>query len=111
MAVFGIVMSTMPVVFMSHMKFNTQMEEKTGAISAAQEILDNYRVQDPSTLPVSGTAAAVIVPVNGINYRVIAHFCSDSTYCTSANNRQIKIEVILNSKTIYEIETVYTRLQ
>ena len=111
LVVFGIVMAALPVAFMSHLTYNTRMEKKTGALNAAQQVLDNLRVQDPSTLPISGVVGPQAVSMNDTNYQVLTYFCENSHYCNTSTSRHIRVAVKENNETLYEVQTVFTRLK
>ena len=111
MCIFSIVVTSLPAVFMSYLRYNTRTERKTQAIAAAQRVLDRYRVQDPSTMPASGSVSPEAINIDGNTYYVQVEICSTSTHCTSNNNRQIKVDVRNVDELLYSVQTVFTRLK
>ncbi|KAI9135009.1 prepilin-type N-terminal cleavage/methylation domain-containing protein [Acaryochloris sp. CCMEE 5410] len=98
-------------------------EQKTGAIAISQQIMDELRQVDASTLPdgnttettlPTGTSGASLADVSfmGKSYSSQITYCqtSSASYC-DANSRHIKIEVFRDGQSIYEVETVYTKFE
>jgi|GEM_PF-2676827 len=91
-------------------------EQRTGAIAISQQILDELRQVDIRTLP-SGNTTATTLPsgdplpdsVMGRDYSPQITYCetSNTNYCTS-DSRHIKIEVLKDGRSIYEVDTVFT---
>lgn len=96
--------------FVTHMKLNSSTEQKSGAVFAASQIVDDYRAQPISTLPSSGSAAMQLVLVGARNYAVQVTFCQDPSRCTSSM-RQLYTTVYLQGTKVYEVETVFAQLQ
>ena len=110
MVIFGVVSASMAPVFMNHLKFNTAMEVRSGAYAAAQQVLDDLRSQDPSSMPSSGSSAATSVPAGDRIYSVVTSYCLQASYCASANIRHLKVEVSYKGNLVYSVETVFTKL-
>ncbi|WP_299406842.1 type II secretion system protein [Acaryochloris sp. IP29b_bin.148] len=95
-------------------------EQRTGAIAMSQQILDELRQVDASTLPDGNTTLTTLpsgesltdVPLMGKEYSSQITYCqtSSASYC-DANSRHIKIEVLRDGQSIYEVETVYTKFE
>jgi len=114
LTIMGIISVAMAPSFISHARMNTMSEKKTEAIQAAQMILDGTRIQDMSSLPTSGSATAVSVDIGDRVYEVVVKYCEASQYCpptVSNNTRHITAEVFLDGDEIYELQTVFTKLQ
>lgn len=109
LTMFGLV-AVIPLSFLNQTRFNRASAERSGAIAAAQQKLEWIRLQDPATLPASGSTSEDL-DIAGKDYYVITRYCSDATYCTSTNNRQVEIEVAFLDRTLYKVETVYTQLR
>lgn len=90
-------------------RINTQQEVKTGAVVAAQQVLDRLRQADFDTWPQNGETQTV--EVNAATYDVNISYCSaGSSDCYSTTfARHVNLEVEHHDKTVYEVETVYTR--
>jgi len=92
------------------MQSNTISEERSNAVSAAQQVMESLRQQAPSSLPNSGSSAVQTVSVGTRDYEVVAHYCTKSAYCND-DMRHIVLEVSYAGHDVYVVETVYTRLQ
>ena len=68
--VFSIAAAGVMPVFLSQLKYNTGSEERSEAIAAAQYVLDEMRLEDPTLMEEEGTRAAITVTVNGHDYVV-----------------------------------------
>ena len=94
--------------------FNNKIQ--TGAIAISQELLDQLRQVDVTDLPLSGAKTELPsgdpIPNEylGREYNPRIIYCENDTFCDS-NSRHIKVEVNYNGNTIYEAETIYTRLE
>lgn len=109
--IFSVVLSTMIAVFCSHIQRNTRSEQKTAAMAAAQHVLDQLRLADPTTMPSSGTSDPENITVDGKTFQVTTTYCENAAFCTTNNNRHIKVEVKYNSESLFALETVYTLLR
>ena len=111
MLIYGLALGAMAPVFVAHTQYNTRAELRTGALNAAQQVLDVYRVEDPTTLPTSGNATPEDVVIENRTYTVTTYFCQTADYCASGNNRHLTVDVAYQNEVIYSVETVFTRLQ
>ncbi|MCC6220931.1 MAG: type II secretion system protein [Deltaproteobacteria bacterium] len=110
-SILGLVMAGIMPAFVYHTRFNTQSELRTDAIMAAQFVLDQIRLQDPNTLPTSGSTGPTGVNIGDRLFNVTNYYCEDADYCASANNRHIRVEAAYNNSVIYDVETVFTQLR
>lgn len=110
LSIFGIVAGGMTPGFASLLKYNTGAELKTQAMGAAQKTLDFYRLQDITTLPISG-AASQTYPIDGKNYVVTVRFCQNPAYCVSDTIRHISAEVTYNGIIQFKTETIFSQLR
>jgi prepilin-type N-terminal cleavage/methylation domain-containing protein len=111
MLVFGVVMSTMPSVFVAHLRYNQRAEIKTASMHAAQRVLDSYRVVDPSSLPSSGSVTEANIVIGSYTFSPTTSFCSQASYCITNNNRHIKVDIAYDGENTYTVETVFTKLR
>ena len=109
--IFGVIAASLTPMFATHAKFNSQAEIRSGAIAAAQEVLDNVRLQDPATLPLTGTSSIQNVEAGDRTYQVTVSYCSNSAYCLTSASRHLKVDVSYRGQEMYEVETVYTQLR
>jgi general secretion pathway protein I len=96
--------------FMTHLRANSRNELRSSAVSAAQERLEALRLQDPASMPDSGSSAPQQVNVDGRDFDVVTHYCERSEYCSDDRSRHLRVEVRFGGRTIYDVETVYTQL-
>lgn len=94
----------------THMDANGRDDLRSGAVGAAQERLEALRLQDPASMPASGTSAPQLVRVDGRTYEVVTHYCERPEFCGGSTSRHLRVEVKFDGRTIYDVETVYTRL-
>ena len=109
-AIFGIVATGMTSSFVKMQQTNLANEIKTGAMGAAQKVLDELRVSDPASLPSSGTSAPQTITIQGRAFSVTTTYCPVATYCTSTM-RQLRITANYKSVKRYEVDSIYCQLQ
>jgi len=110
LGVFGIVAGGMTPGFASLLKYNTSSELKTQAMGAAQKTMDNYRLQDMSTLPISGSTTQTYT-VDGKTFQITIRFCQNPAYCITDTIRHISTEVSYNGKLQFKAETIFSQLR
>lgn len=108
---YGIISAGMMPVFSDLLKHNTESALKTQAMAAAQQKLDELRVENPQDMPNSGTSAAEIVNIDGREFSVYTTYCSIASFCSSINNRHIHVEAHYNGSMRFEVDTVFTTLR
>lgn len=117
-----------------------QSDSRIGAIAVAQQIMDSLRQVDVTCIPTTGTDVTKLpdracpttpastgdsitsLPYKGKTYSATITYCQTSTYCDTAT-RQIRVRVFQDGNTadvparpasatpIYQLETIYARLQ
>ncbi len=89
-------------------------EIKSEAQIAGQQILDVVRLSNPATLPSSTTStAAQNIVVGNTTYQVTVTYCRNLTYCpptTTNDTRHVAVDVRYNNQLIFEVESVFTKL-
>ena len=110
MAILGIALAGLVPSFQSFMDANSLSEQRSNAVAAAQEVMEGLRQLDPSGLPSTGNSSVQAVTVGNHEYEVVATYCVETSYCSSAA-RHIVLEVSFAGKTVYTVESVFTRLQ
>jgi type II secretory pathway pseudopilin PulG len=128
-----------PLVMVSR-RFALQNDSRIGAIAVAQQVMDSLRQIDVACIPSSGTDVTKLpdrscpttpvstgdsiasLPYKGKTYSATVTYCQTSTYCDTAT-RQIRVRVFQDGNTaaiparstdatpIYQLETIYARLQ
>jgi hypothetical protein len=73
--------------------------------------LEDLRKEQISSLPTTGSDAAVAVEVSGRQYDVVVSYCVRNEFCASASNRHLALNVQYQGATWYEVETVFTQLR
>ena len=111
MLIFSVLLGGLAPVFVAQLQRNTNSEIRTGAVSAAQFTLDEYRLIDPTTLPSTGTQGPDDLEINGRTYQITTTFCAEASFCASANNRHLTVEVDYRGDAIFSTQTVYTQLR
>jgi prepilin-type N-terminal cleavage/methylation domain-containing protein len=110
LAILGITFAAVLPAFIDFMDVNTLSEERSNAVAAAQGVMEELRQLDPGSLPSSGSSAVQTVTIGSHEYEVTAHYCRDTSYCSTAS-RHIVLEVNYGGRTVYTVESVYTRLR
>lgn len=107
----SIIATSVTAGFISQTRFDSLAQERGRATAAAQLVLDSYRLQDPTTLPSSGSATQSVT-VAGKTFTVRTSFCATAALCSSSRIRHLKA-VVTNSigLTLYQVETVYAQLR
>lgn len=108
LAVLGIIIGVMLTAIASNTQLNSKTEQNSQATVAAQQVLDDTRTADPSSLPLSGATAPKTVNVGGRDYTVTLRYCVPTPNYCSGNARQIQATVQYASKTLFTVETVFT---
>jgi type II secretory pathway pseudopilin PulG len=118
----AISLSVLPV-FGVYRTATIRNDMRIGAIAVSQQIADTVRQQDIATLPSSGTLSTLPTStadsLNSLSYKGKTYaanitYCQNNTYCDTAS-RHITIRVFPYGDTaqtpLYQLETVYTKLQ
>jgi type II secretory pathway pseudopilin PulG len=117
-----------------------QSDSRIGAIAVAQQVMDSLRQVDVTCIPSSGTEITKLpdrscpttpastgdsiasLPYKGKIYSATVTYCETATYCDTTT-RHIKVKVYQDGNTadvpartadanpIYQLETIYARLQ
>jgi type II secretory pathway pseudopilin PulG len=117
-----------PLIMVSR-AFTLQSDSRIGAIAVSQQIMDTLRQADIANLPSSGTVTLLpsgdsiaSLPYKGKIYSATITYCEASNYC-DASTRHLKVKVYQDGNTavtptrtsdakpIYQLETIYARLQ
>jgi prepilin-type N-terminal cleavage/methylation domain-containing protein len=105
-AILGIALVGILPSFVTLLDANTLSEERSDAVAAAQLVMEDLRQTDPLSMPTSGSSAMTLVTVGGREYETVVSYCVDATYC-----RHVTVDVSFGGRTVYSVESVYTRLQ
>lgn len=110
LSIFSIVSAGMLPAFLTYLKYNVNAQVKTEAALAAQEVLDEKRVEDPSDMPTSGSDPAQTVLIGNHSFDVTVSYCENTAYC-AIDTRHLAVDVTYKGEVIYALETVYTDLR
>jgi len=111
LAIFGFAALALARGFALHLSFNALNDERSGAMQAVAQVIDDLRSLDPRTLPASGTDPLRRIRVGARTYDVAVSYCSRAAYCTSNNIRTIRCEAKIDNETRYAVETVFAQLK
>ncbi len=109
-AILAVVLAAVVPSFLFYLRTNTKSETRTQAVAAAQVVLEDLRLQDPTLLPSSGSTTRSVT-IAGRSFNVVTTFCPTGSTLCSANARHVRVEVLYKGKKVYEVETVYTKLR
>ncbi len=107
--ILGIALSFIIPAFVANLQINTKSEERTYAVAAAQQVLENLRLANPQSLPSSGSSTAINIVIGGYAYVVTPFYCAITTLCTSTS-KYIRVDVAFKSKVLYTAETVFAKI-
>lgn len=110
LVILGVALAGILPSFTTQLHSNARCEQRSGAVSAAQQVLDALRLEDPAAMPMIGTSAPQLIMVGELQYEVITRYCADNTYCNT-ESRHLIVEVQRDGRTIYDVETIYTQLR
>jgi type II secretory pathway pseudopilin PulG len=106
-AVLAVALAAIVPVFTSFARINTDNELRTGAVAAAQQVMDRLRQQPFGEWPASGSVEVVETGLR--TYQVEVTYCTeDLAYCQSGS-RHVRLGVGFNDRRVYAVETVYSR--
>lgn len=111
LGVFGIASAAIANGFVTQMRTNNQNTQRGESIAAAQFILDQQRVIDPTSMPTTGTSAPTNVVVGSHTYSVTITYCAVPAYCVSPNVRHLRVNVSYQTVLRYSVDTVYAQLR
>lgn len=111
LVIFLIILGFMIPMFANQRLNSLEREIETGAVAVSQQVMDELRQADISNLP-SDPAVPVtrVITELGKSYSVTITYCQITAFCSS-EARHIRVQVNHHGQTVYEVETVYTRLQ
>lgn len=112
-----IALATVVPFFLNNQVSTIRNEIRLGAVSVSQRIMDELRRTDAASLPSSGSVTTLpsggtTTSLNyaGKTYSATITYCQTTTLC-DANSRQILVQVFHGGQNVYQVETVYTRLE
>ena len=110
LALLAVVLVSLLPAFLTLMDANTFSEEHGAALAAGQRAMEKMRLVDPGSLPTAGSSAVQVIVVDGREFEVVTHYCRVPEYCSS-ETRQVTVEIRYGGHEVYDVDTVYTRMQ
>jgi len=110
LALLAVVLASLLPAFLTLMDANTFSEEHSAALAAGQRAMEKLRLTDPGSLPAQGSSPAQVIVVDGREFEVLTHYCRVAEYCTG-DTRHVTVEIRYGGHEVYDVDTVYTRMQ
>ena len=105
----GVVLTALLAAFVVMLDVNTRDDQRTLALAAAQQVLEQRRRADVSTLPSAGTSDVALVTIGSREFEVVEHYCTLPEYCGD-ETRHVLVEVSYGGRQIVNASSVYTQL-
>ncbi len=107
--IFGIGLAVIAPIFVSNSRINRQQEVRTGAVAAAQQVLDTLRFRNFGQWPASATEQQIDTDMGVFNATI--NWCESGGDCLAiTGTRHVTVSIQFNGKQVYEVETVYTQV-
>ena len=110
LALLAIVLTGLLPAFFVCLTTNTRNEERTQAAAVAQRAMENLRLQNPASLPSSGSSSPEFVVVGNREFEVVERYCVRSEYC-GTDSRHLVVDVSYGGRRVISVESVFTRLR
>jgi len=107
LGILSTLMALVSLSFMTNLKSNLNTQLRYEAIQAAQDVLDEIRFLDISTLAAPMTEN---ITIGTRTYAVAVTYCTNPDFCISDDIRHVSLSVSYKSKLLYATDTVYTKL-
>lgn len=112
LTIFAIAGTAFASSMMMNQGYNRLSKERTAAQFAVDQVIDDLRVQDPTTLPTHGSDPVRHVTVGTQTFDVYVTYCSLGSYCSSSSTvRTIHCEAMLKGVSRYVVDTVFAQLK
>lgn len=108
LAILAVVVAGIVPAFMSYLRVNNQSDVRSGAVAAAESVLDGLR-----QTPIADWSASGTVQTAGggdRTFQVTVLYCTSSLPYCSGDARHVEAVVRYRGKVYYDVETVYTKL-
>lgn len=109
-AILGVAMAAVMPAFVIQVHVNTDNELRSGAVAAAQQVMESLRLDDPASMPESGFTGPLTINAGSRQYEAFVRYCRRSDYC-NAGSRNLVVEVYFDDRLVYSVETVFTQLR
>ena len=116
-AIIGIVLAATVPAFVGNLRINTDNETRSGAVTAAQTVMDRLRGDaawpeygGPPGGPMVPPVVTVETSARSYDVRIdYGPYCDDAGTCY-AGARRVELEVTHGGRTFYRLATVFTQL-
>ena len=108
--ILGVVLTGLLPAFLTYLDSNSTSEANSDAVAAAQLVLERLRLEDPAGLPMKGKSSPAVIDVGGNVFEVVNHYCDVADFC-GTDMRHVRVEVYFGGDPVFEVESVFTRLQ
>ena len=109
-AILGFAVSGIMGAFMTLVDASSNSEERSMAIPASQQVLEALRLQDPEAMPSSGSLSPQTITVGSKQFQAVVSFCANNIYCTTTS-RHVTVDLFVDGVKVYDVETVFTKLE
>ena len=109
-AILGTVVIGILPAFTVQFSSNTRNEVRSGAVAVTQIVIEDHRMDDPTTMPTGGSDAPVFHSIGNRDYEAITHYCLRNEYCDTYS-RHLLVEVFLDNRKVYDVETIFVKLR
>ena len=110
-AILGFAVSGIMGGLMTLVDASGNSEDRSMAIPASQQVLEALRLQDPDVdMPDSGSDPPQTINVGSQQFQAIVHYCLNATYCT-ATSKHVTVDLYVDGMKVYDVETVFTKLE
>ncbi len=109
-AILGFAVSGIMGAFMTLVDASSNSEERSMAIPASQQVLEALRLEDPEAMPSSGSLSPQTITVGSQQFQAIVSFCVNNIYCTTTS-RHVTVDLFVDGMKVYDVETVFTKLE
>ena len=107
-AILAIVLAGIVPAIMSYLHVNNESDVRSGAVAAAETVLDGLRQTPVATWSPSGTVRSA--SGGDRTYQVTILYCTPSLPYCSGDARHVEAVVRYQGKVYYDVQTVYTKL-
>ena len=105
LSLLGIAMAAVLPSFLQYADSNDLSEERSYALTAAQQAMETLRSQQPASLPTGGSPTIDFVTVGDREFEIVTTFCSDNTFC-AADRRHVRVEVNFGGTPLYSVTSI-----
>ncbi|MBA2667278.1 MAG: prepilin-type N-terminal cleavage/methylation domain-containing protein [Trueperaceae bacterium] len=108
-AVIGIIVVGVLPLFINYARINTESEFRTGAVTAAQQVMDRLRFEPFTGWVASGTVQSIDTDLR--TYDVTITYCTAELTLCQSGSRHVRLEVANSGRTYYTVESVFSRFE